>query len=90
MRIKNHKGNYINLSLQPIYEALIKDAEFSISFESNPILTDFKERMENDDFEDISVLFVENLQNFELFRDTYFDNFNLKRNRTFLDLYLGT
>ena len=52
-------------SLKNIYEEIIKDVEFNIQQEEEPFLVDYKERTENDEFEDVSVIFVDNIIRFD-------------------------
>lgn len=61
-----------------IYEYLLKECEFTILKENNPFIKDFENKMENDELEDVGLIFSNNCYIYDDFQEQYIDQYNLK------------
>ena len=90
IKIENDNGELINCSLNFVKEYLIKEVEFSILNEKGPFLDDFEEKLENDVFDDVSLIFTDNLQKFDDFKEKLKSLNFLTYNNSFINLFVNS
>lgn len=62
-----------------VADYLIKETELKINQESGPFIQNFEEKLENNFYEEGSLIMIDNFAGFKEFDDSYVDEFNLKR-----------
>ena len=87
LKIENKNGELLDCPLNFVIDYLIKEVEFSILKEKGPFIENFEDKLENDVFDDVSLIFTDNLQSFEEFREKRKNEFFLTFNNSFVNLF---
>ncbi len=65
---------------------MLKEVEFSLTKEKGPFLENFKEKLENDAFEDIAAIYTDNLNFYPEFREGSINTQNLYHSESFVNI----
>lgn len=60
-------------------EHLQNEVEAQIHIENGPVIDDFRNKLENEEFEDNSIIFMKNHASFESYSTFVYDHFNIRR-----------
>ena len=77
--IKYPNNVTVRCDLTFLAEYLHNELETQIHAESGPVIEDFANRIENEEFEDSSIIFIKNYDRFESYSNFESDKFGLKR-----------
>ena len=77
--LKQPNGKIVSNNTDFLFEYLNTELETQVVAERGPIIEDFNEKIENEDYEESSVIFIKNYPEFDFYSNEFNDKNNIKR-----------